>query len=239
MGRLHRLSVLVQARSQSFARLIEAGTVAEILDWGQNHPIVGFNGSALRLRIAYELSQGSRPPICETGSYHAATAITARRCLGLEVLTCERDWKRAVVAKSLTMGMKGVAVGKKDSRSFLICIADQLIGAGVGVRPFFYLDAHGGRCVQELPLLDELRSVSRFPEFVALIDDFAVPEASFTYDTWHSRPLAIDLISDLLSAEGIDRVLFPSYAPFAEGGLHLGRLCCNRPIHRGRIDQGS
>jgi hypothetical protein len=82
--------------------------------------------------------------------------------------------------------MTGVEVTREDSRTFLKRVVEEL--SEVGARPFFYLDAHGGKGRPETPLLDEIAAVLRFAEFVVMIDDFAVPGAAFKYDTWESIP---------------------------------------------------
>lgn len=213
-----RLSRLVASRFRSYEGLRGSASLDELRDWGAHNHILGFNTSVIRCRIVFALAEAiGATHFIETGTYHAATAICARRCLRLPVWTSELALGNYVTARMMTIGLEGIAVHRSDSGRFLGGAVGQL-AKRFESRPIVYLDAHGGVDETSCPLIEELQSVLRFPTFVAVLDDFEVPGAAFLGRTYGSVSLGVDLLRETLLSEGISRVLIPAYPPAWEQG---------------------
>jgi len=218
IDRLHRFTYLLGSRFQNYDELIASRSLEEVIQWSGRNRLLGFNNSAIRLRIIYSLAQASQAThFIETGTHHAATAICANQCLRLPVWSCDILRLNYLVAKLVTLGLGNIKLVLADSRIFLPQIASQL-AQSLDVRPIFYLDAHGGISGESCPLVEELSTIVHLDHFIALIDDFAVPKSEFVYSTYGSTSLKIELIREILVSSDIRRVFFPSYSPSIEVG---------------------
>lgn len=180
--------------------------------------MLGFNTSAIRLKIVHSLAQASAAThFIETGTYHAATAICAHKCLCLKVWSCEASPINYAIAKMVSMGLHDVQVLRGDSRILLPKGVSELMRRD-GVRPVFYLDAHGESGHGGSALLEELSVILSLNTFVTVIDDFAVPEREFIFGEYRNLQLRLDSIRKLLLSANIRRVFFPNYSPTLETG---------------------
>jgi hypothetical protein len=185
--------------------------------------LLGFNGNGLRAKVVQGLAHAfGVTDFVETGTYHAATAICARRLLSIPLWTCELSLSNYMLSKCLTLGIKGVKVYHSYSPTFLRWLVRKGLD-GRTKRPLFYLDAHEGENPDSLPLLEELHAIFELESFVILIDDFQVPfHDGFAFGTYGNTSLNLDLLEDLLLHEGITKCYFPSYPPTAETGYRSG-----------------
>lgn len=219
ISKVRRLKDLFESRHQSYAGLVRSQSVEETLSWAQSNKLLGFNRSALRLRILYSIASAFQAThFIETGTYHGATTICALQGLALKVWTCEVSRWHSWLSRALVSGLPNIEAVHEDSSMFIENAVNRLLEIG-DVRPFFYLDAHAGINEHSCPILKEISQVVRLDSFLAVIDDFEVPNASFRFGTYGKLRLNLDLIRDLLSGAGIRRVVFPSYSPELEAGI--------------------
>lgn len=216
-GPVHRLLYLLGSRRQDFAELLSTNSVEEVTAWSARHRLLGFNGSALRLRIIHALAEAlDASHFVETGTYHGATSIAARRCLGIPVSTCEIRARARLVARFVTFGIRGIDVIAGDSRTFLERFVGAVRDRGDS-RVLFYLDAHAGITPEACPLLDELEAVVGLDQFVAVVDDFAVSDRGYADPTYGKLHLNVELIRGVLTGAGIRRIFVPRYGADLEG----------------------
>jgi len=217
---LQRFTSLVESRRQTFDELTLASSLGEVVAWAQTNQLLGFNRSAVRLKIMHAIARTFRAThFVETGTYHAATTICARRCLGLPTWSCELSRSRFSVARTVTAGMTNVKLARLDSRSFLAKVTDELRGIA-NVHPIFYLDAHddGGASSTQCPLLEEMALVLKLASCVVVVDDFQVPGGEFTYRRYGGLDLSIESIHRTLFSFGVRRVFLPDYPASLETG---------------------
>jgi len=220
LASLQRFPRLVESRRQGFDALVAATNLDQTLSWTRCNRLQGFNRSAVRLRIIYEMAKAfGATHFVETGTYHAATSICAHRCLGLPVWSCELSRTKHWVAKAVTLGMGGIELARLDSRSFLHGVVRKLRHR-TDMLAMFYLDAHddGGAESTTCPLMEELALVLSLDSFLAIIDDFAVPASEFISQRYGGVELCVQSISDTLSLSGVRRVFFPNYPASLETG---------------------
>jgi len=133
---------------------------------GSHYPLIR---DKLLARALFSISEGWSS-ITETGTYVGATSLWFSRVwVNLPFCTVDihEDWVRYATAK-------GVNAMYGDSAVVLDGMVD-----GLGVRPFFFLDAHWG---EFWPLADELKAISRLADSVVLVHDFDDGKEGTLYD---------------------------------------------------------
>lgn len=132
-----------------------------------------FNGQAFRQRLFGELCSGvAFTAIVETGTYRGSTTAYFRQTTRVPVHSFESAPRHHGFARARLWPARGVHLHHGDSRVGIAALASS--GA---LRPgpvFFYLDAHWNG---DPPLREEIDlAFAHWPETVAMIDDFAVPD---------------------------------------------------------------
>lgn len=216
--RYRRFKQLWQSRSQDLSDLMDLQTVEQVVAWGAQSRTVGFNNSAIRSRIFYALAKVfGATEFIETGTYHGATAICARKSFQLPVHSCEASLVKCWLARVITCGLPGVRIVHGRSEHWLPSQIKRLKDAHVA-RPMFYLDAHAGIDPTTCPIVEELSAIFALDHFAVVIDDFLVPKQRFVGRTYGTVSLTTDLIRPMLLSAGISRVYLPSYPPELESG---------------------
>jgi hypothetical protein len=217
---VERIRNLIKSSKDDFSGLQRSLSVSDAVEWTTRHRLLGFNGETLRARIIYEIVRHFKPrAFVETGTYHAATTILANTFLGLPVYSCEVMFRKVVLAKLITRNMPQIEISWSSSVPFLEKVTKRLSKQ----RAIFYLDAHAGFASAQLPLIQELNTLLFLNEFVAVIDDFQVPnERSFGFDQYKGEVIGLELIEDFLKRSNIRRVYLPGYPPRLETGFTRG-----------------
>lgn len=179
-----------------------------------------FNGQAFRRRIFGELT--ARIPfvaVVETGTDCGTTTAYMREALEVPIHSFEKNPRHYGYAAAHLRG-RDVHLHRGDSRAGLAALATS---AALPAGPvLFYLDAHG---CGELPLAEELRLVfARWPEAVAMVDDFAVADdPGYRFDDFgQGRALTLAyLTGNGVRPEGI---WFPRCPAATETGLRRGSV---------------
>jgi hypothetical protein len=216
--RYRRFAQLWRSRRQNLGDLMDLQTVEQIVAWSARSRVLGFNSSAIRSRILYSLaSVFGATEFIETGTYHGATAICARKSLRLPVRSCEASLIDCWLAKLITCGLPGMCIIHNRSERWLPIQIKRLKDTDVA-RPVFYLDAHAGIDPTTCPIVEELSTIFQLDHFLILIDDFIVPNREFVGRTYGNVSLGPDLIRPILLSAGIKRVYLPAYSPHLESG---------------------
>ena len=185
-------------------------------------PGTGMNGQQKRKQIVELIFRLFRPQLAvETGTFFGGTTGYLATTLNVPVISCELRERYHHVAKRLLRELSNVELRLQDSRSFLRDLAT--VSAMTDQRTFFYLDAHW---YDDLPLCDELDIIAgHWPQFVAVIDDFKVPDApDYGYDDYGTgRQLDLSLIDACLKKHAL-RAYFPRVPAREETGQRRG--CC-------------
>ncbi len=240
MGHYQRFFQLWQSRRQNLEELFRLNTLDELAVWSQSHGVLGFNTSAIRLRIVHSLVKALQAThFIETGSYHGATAICAHNCFHVPVWSCEASALNSWIGRTVALGLPQVRIAHGRSESWLPKVVQNLKQRG-GARPAFYLDAHAGNDPTSCPLLDELSLILPLDTFLVIIDDFSVPGKAFVGRSYGAVALGPDLIRPALVSVGIRRIFLPSYSPQLERGharagfaVFFRSDALERAIHRG------
>jgi hypothetical protein len=174
------------------------------------------NGQAGRQAMATEIIRTCGIElIVETGSYRGATTEWLAS-FGVPVRSVEiRPTHGHYVALRLA-GHRNVQLSIGDSVGFLDDLSKT---EAVRMAAFFYLDAHWEA---RLPLADELKTIARsFPDAVAMIDDFEVPDdAGYGFDDYgRGRRLDLDYLRESLPGAV---VCFPRLPSAEETGARRG-----------------
>lgn len=132
-----------------------------------------FNGQAFRQQLFSELhARVSFAAIVETGTYRGSTTAYFRQTTRVPVHSFESRARHHGFARARLWRARGVRLHRGDSRAGIAALA-----AYRALPPgpvFFYLDAHWRG---DLPLREELDlAFAHWPQAVAMIDDFAVPD---------------------------------------------------------------
>ena len=144
IAQVQRLKDLFESRHRDYAGVFRSQSIEETLAWARSNELLGFNRSALRLRILYSLASAFQAThFIETGTYHGATSICALRALGLKVWTCEVSRWHNWLARALVFGLPNMEAVHEDSSVFIEKAVGMLLKTK-DVHPFFYLDAHAG-----------------------------------------------------------------------------------------------
>jgi len=220
-----RLRSLVQRVEQLEKRLRETEAVVDIVVTDavfKPDPDVGMNGQQKRKEIVRLICDCFRPELAiETGTFFGSTTGYLATLLNVPVISSEIRSRYYHVARRILRNLPNVDVRLQDSRSLLREVATD--ANLTGKRTFFYLDAHW---YDDLPLADELDIIaSHWPEFVAVIDDFQVPDApEYGYDDYgEGRRLDLSLIDVSLKKHDL-KALFPRAPAQEETGQRRG--CC-------------
>ena len=179
-----------------------------------------FNGQACRQRLLAELFE--RVPfaaIVETGTYRGTTTGYLRRATRLPIHSFEINPRHYGFARVQLLSAADVHLHYGDSRAGLLHLASSnALPPGC---VFFYLDAHGPG--DDLPLADEVALALRhWPQAVAMVDDFAVPDdPGYGFDDYGSGQ-ALSLA--YLRAHGVlpTGVWFPRCTSSEETGARRG-----------------
>jgi hypothetical protein len=138
-----------------------------------------FNGQCFRQLMFIDLNRACNfEAIVETGTYVGCTTQFLARNSNVPVYTAESSAKEFHIAKRHLRHYPAVHLTHGDSLQFL-----KSVPLDTETRIFFYLDAHWEN---NLPLAEETGIIlSRFHNFVVMIDDFAVPDDDgYTYDDY-------------------------------------------------------
>ena len=96
-------------------------SVAAVLAGSRAHLCVQlFNENAIKARVvqaAFEESGSGM--LVETGTYHAATTISARLCLRPTGVSCDNSAVAHDVSSVVTLGMRGISLRQRDSSAFV------------------------------------------------------------------------------------------------------------------------
>lgn len=185
------------------------------------------NGQYARLQIAMHLvTQCQVDQVVETGSHRGGTSVWFAQC-GLPFVTIESQRRLAEFTRRRLRPYKNARLVVGDSAEVLRSLAT--CSKYCEYTTLFYLDAHWE---DHLPLADELRIITKnFPQFIALIDDFAVPwDAGYTYDDYGPGKA---LTVDYLRSQSIDiaHIFFPSVPASAESGAKRGCAILTNSAH--------
>lgn len=178
-----------------------------------------FNGQAFRQRLFVDL--WSRVPfaaIVETGTYRGTTTAYFRRNTRVPVHSFELRPRHHGFARARLWRARHVYLHRGDSRAGLAALAVS------GSRPrgpvFFYLDAHWEN---DLPLREEIDlAFAHWPQAVAMIDDFAVPDdAGYRFDDYGpGKALTLAYLGPRVDPP--TAIWFPAGASSAETGERRG-----------------
>jgi hypothetical protein len=154
-----------------------------------------FNGQAYRQRIFNELLKTvAFDAIVETGAYLGTTTQFFANT-GLQVFAVEINQRSyAYTATRMHSKRRQVHLYLDNSPNFLRGLTKNARFSAA--RPFFYLDAHW---YDHLPLAEELNIIfTQWSEAVVMVDDFQVPESSYTYDNYGpGKALTVDYLKPL------------------------------------------
>jgi hypothetical protein len=218
MERHRRFAQLWRSRNQDLVGLTKLQSVEEIVSWNARNRLLGFNTSAIRFRVLYALAKDfGATEFIETGSYHGATAVCARKSFGIPVSSCEASLINYCVARLIACCLHGVHIFHDRSEHWLPNQV-QRVSQTENCLPLFYLDAHAGVDPASCPILAELSVIFRLDSFLIFIDDFVVPGKDFKGSTYGDVRLDLELIRPVLLAAGINKVYLPSYSPLLESG---------------------
>ena len=205
----------------SHDELRSARTVAELQALSRRRTMAGFNGQFLRARYLLHLFEASGcTSFLETGTWHGATALTARRLFRRPAWTVELVWRVhmfARLAARLTR-TNGITFVRGDSRKAL---ATWLQSAQIGSTPMAYLDAHW---FHDHPLRREVELALERGRCIVVIDDCRVEaDPGFGFDQQDFGPDSAFNFT----------VALPSFGP-----LPAERVIALQPAHRAADETG-
>jgi len=184
------------------------------------HRDLGMNGQHRRKEVVEELFEKlDLEQVLETGTYLGATTGYFASTFGVPVESSELIPRNHHFSRRSLRNLPNVTLHLQDSRSFLAAMADQ--PSRTSKRTFFYLDAHW---YEDLPLEDEVHLIAEhWDEYVALIDDFQVPDDSgYSYDDYgDGKALTLDYLHRAVTRHDL-RVYFPVAGSADETGRKRG-----------------
>jgi len=185
--------------------------VDEVIQFGRNHPIPGFNRETIRAYISWRLHHHfGCTSFIETGTFYGRTTAFVSKVFQTPVFTSEINRTHHIVSKANLLLSKEI-----DSR---LCSSPDLLRElcgtpRIGENPMFYLDAHW---YDYMPLTEELQIISdQCQRAVVLIDDFHQPhEARFLYDEYPGIRIDLDLVDAAVNPIRDDvSIYLPNYSP--------------------------
>jgi hypothetical protein len=178
-----------------------------------------FNGQAFRQRLFVELC--TRVPfaaIVETGTHRGSTTAYFRQTTRVPVHSFESASRHHGFARARLWLARGVHLHRGDSRAGIAALA---LSRALPPGPvFFYLDAHWNG---HLPLSEEVDlAFANWPQAVAMIDDFAVPDdPGYGFDDYGpGKALTLDYLGP--RAAPPTAIWFPACVSSAETGARRG-----------------
>jgi len=138
-----------------------------------------FNGQSFRQLVFADLWNECRfEAIVETGTFCGSTTAFMANNANIRVYSSELNPRYFAYASKRLQTIPNVRLVHQDSRRFL-----KSLELARDLRLFFYLDAHGN---DDLPLREEIEYIIRsFSSFVAMIDDFEVPnDPGYAFDDY-------------------------------------------------------
>jgi hypothetical protein len=182
------------------------------------------NGQAGRVELCRQIFMSLRPvAIVETGTFRGTTTEFFAE-FGVPVYTAEAEPRFHAFAELRFRSTRDrVHVVLTDSRVLLRQLAANL--SFPKDRVFFYLDAHWH---SDLPLAEEIDTIfGSWKRSVIMIDDFAVPGDSYSYDDYGP-----DAVLDAEYLDAIGRTdmfrFYPSLPAYHETGSKRGCIVlCN------------
>lgn len=199
---------------------------------GQRDPFGGpLNGQPMRRRLVESiLGAVAFDRVVETGTYRGSTAEYLARLTRVPILTVELVDRYFLYATWRLRRFGHVAVVHGESVGFLRSLTASPMRDGT---TFFYLDAHWE---EHLPLREEIELIATWPRWIALIDDFEVPDdPGYGFDDYGpDRRLALDYL-DLERWPGI-AVYWPSTPSAQEGGSRRGCIVLASPSMAPMLD---
>ncbi len=192
------------------------------------------NGQAGRQELCRQIFGSLRPvAVVETGTFRGTTTKFFSD-FGVPVYTAEAEPRfHAFAERRFRSARDRVHVVLADSRLLLRQLAANPQFPKDNV--FFYLDAHW---YSDLPLAEEIEMVfGSWKRSVIMIDDFAVPGDSYSYDDY--GPGAA-LNAEYLDAMGRDDMFrfYPSLPAYKETGSKRGCIVlCNDPETRDSLSK--
>jgi predicted O-methyltransferase YrrM len=190
------------------------------------------NGQAGRMQICRDIIAALPPKaIVETGTFRGTTTEFFAS-FGLPVYSVEFEPRYHAFAQMRLRAQRDrVHLTLADSRSFLKKLANDASVPKDSV--FFYLDAHWNA---DLPLAEEITTIfGTWSRAVIMIDDFAVPGDSYSYDDYGpGAALDADYL-DALKRTDMSR-FYPSLRAYQETGAKRGSIVlCNDAGVRDRL----
>lgn len=178
-----------------------------------------FNGQQGRLTIYRSIVARLQPKfILETGTFRGTTTEILSSG-GCPVVTVEANPRYYGFACARFWSRSNVQVLLGDSRRQMERI---LASSGLAGKPtFVYLDAHWH---DDLPLSEELEILfSRFPQAIAMVDDFQVPDdEGYGFDDYGpGKALSLKYIEDAIEGFGLS-ALWPTCPSYEETGARRG-----------------
>ena len=186
-------------------------TLADLLDFGKKHKVLGFNRECIRAFIISKLySSYNCSAFVETGTFYGHTSAYVRKTFKTSVYTSEINTTHYFVSKLNLIWFAGIISTLSNSSEFVANICNK---GTLGDNPMFYLDAH---FYEHMPLPDELLNIGNLCEkAIIVIDDFLIPsQPEFLYDEYPGIRIDLELVETTLSQirKDID-VYLPNYDP--------------------------
>ena len=189
-------------------------SVNDVIQFGMEHTITGFNRETIRAYIAWRVHQQfSCTSFVETGTFYGQTTGYVQKVFKTPVFTSEINRTNHLVSKANLFWAKGI--------TSLLCSSPDLLkklcgGPEIGSDPMFYLDAHW---YEYMPLPEELQIIAnQCQRAVVLIDDFYQPhQPDYFYDEYPDIRIDLELVQAALDPIRDDvSVYLPSYSPEIE-----------------------
>lgn len=178
---------------------------------------MGFHGNNILRQLVNDVIKRGASSFVETGTHHAdTTSYVAGQFPTLPIFTCEIDNECFMISLKKTKQFANVVLSNESSEKFVNRL---IMGNKLGDLPIFFLDAHW---FDYWPLMDEIASIVLLPNFVIIIDDFAVPgqpqfetsqggggSIGVTRTQPDLRPCSMELIGHLLPKDC--KIIYPKY----------------------------
>lgn len=184
-----------------------------------------FNGQRFRQQLFVELcSRISFVAVVETGTHRGSTTAYFRQTTRVPIHSFEATARHYGFARARLWRARGVHLHHGDSRAGIAALASSRALPPGPV--FFYLDAHWKG---DLPLGEEVDlAFAHWPQAVAMIDDFAVPDdPGYGFDDYGpGKTLTLAYLGT--RAAPPTTIWFPACASSAETGAQRGSVVLAR-----------